>query len=123
MQPFVVERSKSYEKKNAQFRDCQRNNRPLVTITPSRKFALVEIDMFPTDKNLDSSVMDEIGAVLAQHAETGEIKVSAIQCYANRIPRVSAESVATKLYDIALNAMPNLPPAVPVQVSRDQSRN
>jgi hypothetical protein len=112
MQPFVTERSKTYEKKNAQFRACQKYNRPLVTITPRGKFAVVEVDMFTTDKNFDDSAMWEISAAFAEHTAVDNIKVSAIQCIADRVPRGSAESLATKLYDTAVAAMPYLPPAV-----------
>jgi hypothetical protein len=121
MHPFIAERSKTHEKKNAQFRECQRHNRPLVTITPRRQFALVEIDMFTTDKNLDDSAMREIQAVFAEHVPLDTIKVSAIQCVADRIPRASAEAVATKLFETAVQAMPHLPPAVPTSLSRERT--
>jgi hypothetical protein len=106
---FVTERSKTHRKENAQFSDCQRENLPLVTITPGRNYALVEIDMFPTEKNFDDPTMREIAAVFAEHTAPKHIKVSAIQCFADRIPRASAESVATRLFQTAVAAMPRLP--------------
>jgi hypothetical protein len=106
---FVTERSRTHRKKNAQFRDCQRENLPLVTITPGRNHALVEIDMFPTDKNLDEPTIREIDAVFAKHTASKHIKVSAIQCLADRVPRAVAASVATQLFQIAAAAMPRLP--------------
>ena len=121
MQPFVTERSKTYEKKNAQFRECQKHNRPLVTISPRRQFALVELDMFTTDKNLDDDTMRDLQAVFAEYAPRDNIKVSAIQCVADRIPRASAEAVATKLFETVIRAMPHLPAAVPTTSARDST--
>ena len=74
--------------------------------------------MFTTDKNFDDSAMREISAAFAEHTAVDNIKVSAIQCVADRVPRESAESLATKLYDTAVAAMPHLPPAVAIGATR-----
>lgn len=112
MKPFVTERSKTYERKNAQFADCQRHNRPLVIVTPRRSFAMVEVDMFPTDRNLDHTAIEQIAAAFAEYTPAENIKVSAVQCVGERVPATSAESLAKKLYDTVVAAMPQLPPAV-----------
>lgn len=107
---FVTERSKTHSKKNAQFAECRRENLPLVSITPGRKFSLVEIDMITTDKNLDDSAIRDISAVFAEHTDPKYIKVSGILCLADRVPRSSAETAATRVYELAVAAMPRLRP-------------
>ena len=104
--PFVVERSKTYRKKNTQFYECRRTNRPLVTVRPGRLYASVELDMFTTDRNLDAQTIDAVCEVFAEH--TKRVWQSAISCRAERIPKSSAEIVAARVYDIALSAMPGL---------------
>jgi len=104
--PFVVERSRKYRKTNAQFNECRRSNRPLVTVRPKRKFASIELDMFTTDRNLDERTMDAICEVFAEH--TTKVWQSRISCRAERILKSSAENVAARVYDIAFAAMPRL---------------
>jgi len=105
---FVTERSKTHRKENAQFRDCQTHNRLLVKITPRGQFASVEIDMFPTDANFDAAAESQMVAVCAEHTAPENIRVCAIQCIADRVPRASAELLAKKLFESAVSAMPQL---------------
>jgi hypothetical protein len=109
---FVSERSKTHTKENAQFRDCQRHNLPLVKITLRGRFASVEIDMFPTDKNFDEPAMLEMVALCTEHTAPENIRVCAIQCVADRIVRASAGSLAKSLFERAVAAMPQLPSAI-----------
>jgi hypothetical protein len=106
---FVTERSKTHTKKNVQFAACRRENLPLVSITPGSKFALVEIDMITTNKNLDDSAIRDIAAAFAEHTDPKHIRVSAVSCLADRVPRSSAEAAAARVYQVAVAAMPRLP--------------
>jgi hypothetical protein len=110
---FVTERSRTHRRQNAQFTACRRENLPLVIITPRRRFASVEIDMWPTDKNFDSATEQQMAAICAEHTHRANIAVCTIQCIAAGIPRESSESLARKLFDAAVAAMPNLPPVIP----------
>jgi hypothetical protein len=110
---FVIERSKTHRKENAQFRDCQRHNLPLVKITPGGRLASVEIDMFPTDRNFDEATENQMVAVCAEHTAPENIRACAIQCIADRVPRAAAESLAKKLFESAVSAMSQLPPVIP----------
>jgi hypothetical protein len=107
---FISERSKRHTKKNAQFAACRRENLPLVSITPGHKFALVEIDMITTNKNLDDTAIDEICDVFEEHTEPKHIRASAVLCLADRVPRSAAESVAARIYEVAVAAMARLRP-------------
>lgn len=107
---FVTERSKTHAKKNAQFAACRRENLPLVSITPGRKFALVEIDMITTNKNLDDSAIRDIASVFAEHTPPKHIRVSPVLCLADRVPRSYADAAAAQVYEVAVEAMPRLRP-------------
>jgi hypothetical protein len=108
---FVTENSKSYTKKNAQFYQCRRENRPLVVIRPAQKYASVEIDMITTNRNLDDSTTDEICKILIEYSEpTAQVWRSRIACRVERVPKLIAEEVATRIYNIAFEAMPRLHP-------------
>lgn len=106
---FVIDNSKTNRKKNTQFYECKRENRPLVVITPHGKHASVEVDMFPTDRNLDNSTADAICKVLIQYSESSaQVWRSLIRCHVERVKKSLAESLATHIYNIANDAMPRL---------------
>lgn len=106
---FVTENSKSCRKKNAQFYRCKRENLPLVVIRPGRKYASVEIDMITTDRNLDEMAKAEICEVLFEYSEPpGEISHSLMSCRAVKVLKAKAEALATRIYQIAYDAMPRL---------------
>jgi hypothetical protein len=106
---FVTENSKTHRKKNIQFYQCRRENLPLVVIVPGRKYASVEIDMITTDRNLDDSTANEICTVLVQYSEPrAQVWRSHVACRVERVPISTAETVATRIYNIAYEAMPKL---------------
>lgn len=107
---FVIERSKAHTKKNVQFAACRRENLPLVSITPGRKFGLVEVDMITTNRNLDDAAIRDIFTIFAEHTDAKYIKVSAVLCRAERVPRSSAEAAASRAFEVAVAAMPRLRP-------------
>ena len=108
---FAVESTGNNQNKNRQFYQCRRENRPLVTIYPGRRYATVEIDMISTDRDLDQQAVSDIRNVFVEYCDfSGEVKFSTLDCRANTVLQKHAETVAARIYDIAFSAMPRLRP-------------
>lgn len=62
--------------------------------------------MFSTDRNLDEHTVDAIYQIFAEHSK--HIGKGKISCRAENVPIAVAENVATRIYEVALTAMPKL---------------
>lgn len=99
---WVIDRTRSLTIRNTQLRLCEIEQQPLVHIEPGRKYATLVLDMVSipiysiTEEG--QSAIEEIfrdsGAWIAS--------VGRHYCSAKRVPISDAESVATRIFDIAV---------------------
>jgi hypothetical protein len=106
---YVVDKSKNFSKRDPHFYQCRADNRPHVFIVPYRKFALVEMDMISTDRNLDTTAIEAIFNVMVEIAgKDAEIACDTLRCRAAKAPKIVAEALAARIYQLAYDAMPRL---------------
>lgn len=106
---FVTDNTKSLEKRNAHFYSCQRENRPYVYVATSGKSAWVELDMFTTNRNLDDATRDQIFEAMVEHGISPRDTLCAhVICRAAKVPLSIAQSLASRIFEIADKAIPRL---------------
>jgi hypothetical protein len=106
---FVIDNSKNCKKKNAHYQACRRENRPFVFISPRVKYASVELDMFPTNRNLDEPTRNKIHQhMISFGVSAKQVRSGNIFCYAHQVLKSDAKTLANDIYQIAYDAMPHL---------------
>lgn len=107
MQNYIVaNRATMQSKCSEHFAACLRANKPCVTVAAKRRFAVVELDMFPTCCDLDEATQHQMLALLRSQSEPDAwITWSSLVCRTDKIRSEVAAKVAEKLFRLAQKAI------------------
>lgn len=100
---YVFERIRGSEKRNAHYPLCIKIKQPFITVWPRGKYADVEIDIDHISPQL-SEMKQEKTRQLFHDLEGQNINVTSGLCSTKRIPFSEAESLAQKLFQIAIHS-------------------
>ena len=96
---IIANRRNLTASRNSQFAACMGERRPFVTVVNARRYASVELDLFPIRGCFDDPTQSRIEALLDQMSEPGAIvRIGTMSCSTSKVRVDVAEELAEKLY-------------------------